>query len=144
MALADDLIEKASKDQMAEVARLLALTTGWHHQRYGDVPQAELLAMFSAETLSEEGKTMVLHGMQNLLSALAEVMGVTESGEDEARHQPSRGLRESFSPSDALEDLLDPKRRKRQTAHTSFAHKMQTDPPARNKKNPYRPILGQT
>ena len=36
--LAAHLIERASKDQLADVARLLALSIGWYHQRYGDVP----------------------------------------------------------------------------------------------------------
>ena len=37
--LADALIERATKDQLADVARLLALNIGYYQQRYGDVPQ---------------------------------------------------------------------------------------------------------
>ena len=35
--LADELIERATKDQLADVARLLALNIGWYQQpfRYG-------------------------------------------------------------------------------------------------------------
>ena len=29
--VADELIDKATKDQLAEVARLLALNIGWYH-----------------------------------------------------------------------------------------------------------------
>jgi hypothetical protein len=36
-AFAHDLIEKAGKHQVAEVARLLALNIGWYRQRHGDV-----------------------------------------------------------------------------------------------------------
>jgi hypothetical protein len=32
--------------------------------------------MVRAETLDEDGKRLLLHGMQNLVSALAEVMGI--------------------------------------------------------------------
>jgi hypothetical protein len=42
--------------------------------------------MLGADTLSEEGKSLVLHGMQNLLSALAEVMGMSSEGGKAARH----------------------------------------------------------
>ena len=73
--LADALIEEATKDQLADVARLLALNIGYYHERYGDVPQEELLKMVRAETLDEDGKRLLLHGMQNLVSVLAEVMG---------------------------------------------------------------------
>jgi hypothetical protein len=44
--LADQLIERATKEQLADVARLLALNIGWYQQRYGDVPQ---------ETLPQDG-----------------------------------------------------------------------------------------
>jgi hypothetical protein len=84
--LADDLIEQASKEQLADVARLLALNIGWYHQRYGDVPQDELLSLVRAETLGEDGKRLLLHGMRNLVSALAEVMGVAEDGAEDVRH----------------------------------------------------------
>jgi hypothetical protein len=78
--LADDLIERATKDQ-------LALNIGYYHQRYGDLPQEELLGMVRADTLDEAARALLLHGMQNLVSsALAEVMGVAEDGEEEARH----------------------------------------------------------
>jgi hypothetical protein len=84
--LAGDLIEQASKEQLADVSRLLALNIGWYHERYGDVPQEELLKLVRVETLGEDGKCLLLHGMQNLVSALAEVMGVAEEGGEEARH----------------------------------------------------------
>ena len=84
--LADVLIEQASKEQLADVARLLALNIGWYHHRYGDVPQETLLRMVRAETLTQETEALLLHGMQNLVSALAEVTGLTNDLEDEARH----------------------------------------------------------
>jgi hypothetical protein len=38
------------------VARLLALNIGWYRQRYGDVPQEDLLGMLRMETLHQDGK----------------------------------------------------------------------------------------
>lgn len=45
-----------------------------------------MFSMVRAETLTEETEALLLHGMQNLVSALGEVMGVGEDGEDEAVH----------------------------------------------------------
>ena len=84
--LADHLIERATKDQLADVARLLALNIGWYQQRYGDVPQEALLKMVRAETLDEETLALLSAGMQNLVSALAEVTGLTDDLQDESRH----------------------------------------------------------
>ena len=62
--LAAQMIAGATKEQVAEVARLLALNTGWYHQRYGDVPQEELLRMVRGETLDENGRRLWLDGNQ--------------------------------------------------------------------------------
>jgi endonuclease YncB( thermonuclease family) len=89
--LADQLIERASKEQLADVARLLALNIGWYQQRCGDLPQETLLKMVKAETLDEETLSLLSVGMQNLVSALLEVTGLTEELQDEPRHQPAAG-----------------------------------------------------
>lgn len=49
--VADQLLEKATKEQVADVARILALNIGYYHEKYGDVPQETLLRMVRAETL---------------------------------------------------------------------------------------------
>ena len=51
--LADELIENATKDQLADLARLLALNIGYYHEKYGDVPQETLLKMVRAEILDD-------------------------------------------------------------------------------------------
>jgi len=84
--LSDQLIERTTKEQLAAVARLLALNIGYYQQRYGDVPQEMLLKMVKAETLDEETLTLLSAGMQNLVSALLEVTGLTEELKDEPRH----------------------------------------------------------
>jgi phosphoserine phosphatase len=84
--LADHLIERATKDQLADVTRLLALNIGYYQQRYGDVPQDVLLRMVRAEALDDDTLALVSAGMQNLVSALAEVTGLTDELQDEPRH----------------------------------------------------------
>ena len=68
--LADQLIDRATKDQLGDVARLLALNIGYYQQRYGDVPQETLLKMVRAETLDEETLVLLSVGMQNLVPSL--------------------------------------------------------------------------
>jgi hypothetical protein len=87
-ALADALIERATKDQLADVARLLALKIGWYQHRYGDVPQDALLKMARGETLDEETLALVSSGMENLVSALAEVTGLRDDLQDASRPAP--------------------------------------------------------
>ena len=84
--LADSLIERTSKEQVADVARLLALNCGYYQTRYGDVPQDVLLRMVRAEHLDSETATLLVAGMQNLISALAEVTGIADDLQDEPRH----------------------------------------------------------
>jgi len=50
------------------------------------VPQEKLLQLVRVETLDDDGKRLLLNGMQNLVSALAEVMEIAEDGGEEARH----------------------------------------------------------
>jgi len=46
--LSDQLIERATKEQLADGARLLALNIGYYQHTYGDVPQETLLKMVTA------------------------------------------------------------------------------------------------
>ena len=84
--LADQLIDRATRDQLADVVRLLALNIGYYQQRYGDVPQETLLKMVRAETLDEDTLALLVAGMQNLVSALLEVTGLTDELADEPHH----------------------------------------------------------
>ena len=74
--LADELIGKVTKEQVGDLARLLALNIGYYHEKYGDVPQELLLGMVRAETLDDESKRLLLHG--GLLYVPVEDMGFHE------------------------------------------------------------------
>ncbi len=76
--LADELIDKTTKQALADVARLLSLIIGWYHEKYGGVPQETLLKMVRVESLNEETQRLLLHGMPSLFPALAEVMGMDD------------------------------------------------------------------
>lgn len=71
---ADRLVEQATKEQLAEASRLLALAVGYYSARFGEVPQEVLLKMLRAETLDDANMAMVIAGMQNLASMLTQVI----------------------------------------------------------------------
>jgi hypothetical protein len=80
--LADMLIAQASKDQIAECARLLALNLAHYQSKYGDLPLDETLAMVDADEPNDEQTVMLANGMENLVG----VLGTVCSGLGEAKH----------------------------------------------------------
>jgi hypothetical protein len=84
--VADQLIDAATKEQLADVARLLALNCGYYMTKYGDVPKEVLLRMVKAEGVDGQTAPVLVSGMQALVAALAEVTGLNEDLEDEPRH----------------------------------------------------------
>ncbi len=80
--LADMLIAQASKDQVAECARFLALNLAHYKMRYGELPLDETLAMADAVEPNDEQAVMLANGMENLVG----VLGAICSGLGEARH----------------------------------------------------------
>jgi hypothetical protein len=83
--VADELIGTLTKEQLADVARLLALNCGYYMTKYGDVPQ-DVLRMVKAERVDGETAPVLVSGTQALVAALAEVTGLNEELEDEPRH----------------------------------------------------------
>jgi hypothetical protein len=80
--LADLLIAQASKEQIAECARLLALNLAHYQSKYGELPLEETLAIIDADEPNVEQVEMLANGMENLVGVLATVC----SGIGEAKH----------------------------------------------------------
>ncbi len=80
--LADMLIAQASKEQVAECARLLALNVAHYQMKYGDLPLEDTLAMIDADEPNDDQAKMLAHGMENLVG----VLGTVCSGLGEAKH----------------------------------------------------------
>lgn len=80
--LADMLIEQASKEQLAECARLLALNLAHHQAKHGEIPLDETLALIDSSDPSDEQLQLLSYGMQNLV----EVLGNVCSGLGEEKH----------------------------------------------------------
>lgn len=80
--LTDLLFEKASKDEIAETARLLAVNLSHYQMKYGELPLDETMAMIDVEKPSPEQTEMLANGMKNLIGLLGNVV----MGLDEPRH----------------------------------------------------------
>lgn len=77
--LADQLIEKSSKEEIAECAKLLALNVAHYQSRFGELPMEEKLAMLSMNYPNEEQLRLVTSGMEILVGVLGNVVaGVGE------------------------------------------------------------------
>jgi len=80
--LADLLIEKVSKEDIAECARLLALNVAHYQLKYGELPLDEELAMIGMSKPNEEQTQLMTEGMEILVGVLGNVV----SGIEQERH----------------------------------------------------------
>lgn len=71
--LADDLIEKSSKDQVAECARLLALNLAHYQSKYGELPLDEVLAAIGMHEPNDAQLQLMADGMEVLVGVLGGV-----------------------------------------------------------------------
>jgi len=72
--LADQLIEKVSKDDLAECARLLAFNIAHYQSKYGALPLDETLAMIGMTKPNEEQTQLMTDGMEILVGVLGNVV----------------------------------------------------------------------
>ena len=80
--LVDLLIDQASKEQLAECARLLALNLAHYQGLYGEVPLSDTLALLDATEPSDEQALLLADGMEILIGVLGSVL----SGLGEEKH----------------------------------------------------------
>lgn len=80
--LADLLIYQASKEQLAECARLLALNLAHYQGLYGEVPLSDTLALLDATEPNDEQALLLRDGMEVLIGVLGSVL----SGLGEEKH----------------------------------------------------------
>jgi hypothetical protein len=80
LAASDAVLESASKEEIAEVAKILALHVGHYRKRYGDVPITELMQLLQAETITDEIAATLAAGFEALVEA------ITAMGSPKAEH----------------------------------------------------------
>lgn len=72
--LADQLIEKVSKDDLAECARLMALNVAHYQSKYGELPLDETLAMISTDKPNDEQLRLLAESMEIFVGVLGNVV----------------------------------------------------------------------
>ena len=72
--LADMLIEKVSKDDLAECAKLLALNIAHYQSKYGELPLDETLAMLGIAQPNDEQIEILSSGMEIFVGVLGNVV----------------------------------------------------------------------
>ena len=69
------LIKRATKDQLAECARLLALSLAHQQINHEEIPVDQTLASLRSFEWSEEHLNLLMEGMLNLIGVLVNVCG---------------------------------------------------------------------
>ena len=68
--LANQLLALATKDQLADVARALAMNLARYRIRFGDPPVDAIVSVLRTSTLNAEATAIVTEGMGTLVDAL--------------------------------------------------------------------------
>lgn len=80
--LADKLIEKVSKEDLAETARLLAFNIAHYQSKYGELPLDETLAMLGMAHPNDEQLKLLNEGLEIMIGVLGNVV----SGINQEKH----------------------------------------------------------
>ena len=80
--VSDQLVEKVSKEDIAECARLLAFNVAHYQQKYGELPLDETLAMIGMDKPNDAQIEMMISGLQTFIGVLGNVV----SGIGQAKH----------------------------------------------------------
>ena len=73
----DALLEQASKEEIADTARVLAFHLGHYRTRYGDIPTTESLDQLSVDRITDEMAVPLASGFEALIQVL-KAMGSPE------------------------------------------------------------------
>jgi hypothetical protein len=85
-SFADRLIDGASKEDVAEAARLLALNVAHYQQKYGALPFEGFADLLRADDINAETADLPSAGKQNLVGALGQVLGLADDGPSDEVH----------------------------------------------------------
>ena len=75
--LSEEMIAKASKDELAETARILAMQAAHMTPKYGEQPMPDLAHLLSASTLDDESIALLRDGAEAFVGVLATVSSGT-------------------------------------------------------------------
>lgn len=84
--LSEEMIAKASKDDLAEVARILAMQAAHLTRKYGMQELPDLAHLLSATTLDDESIALLRDGTEAFVGVLATVSGAMLDEIDSPMH----------------------------------------------------------
>ena len=73
--LSEEMIARASKDDLAEVARLLAMQVAHYARKFGEMPIPDLAQLLSVATVDEDCAILLRDGTETLVGVLGLVTG---------------------------------------------------------------------
>src|SRR5258705_12285851 len=73
LKLTDKMISEASKDALAEAARMLAVQVGHYQRKFGNLPFEEVMELLESQSLDEEQAGWVADGLEVLAVSIASV-----------------------------------------------------------------------
>jgi len=73
--LSEELVEKATKEQLAETARILALQSAHYTRKYGELPLPSLFELLKATQIDHPKIELLRDGTQAFVGVLAVVVG---------------------------------------------------------------------
>jgi len=71
--LSEEMIAKASKDELAETARILAMQAAHMTRKYGEQPMPDYVNLLSAANLDDESIALLRDGAEAFVGVLATV-----------------------------------------------------------------------
>ena len=80
--LSDELVEKATKEQLVEAARILALQGAYYARRYGELPLPSLMDLLQKTSLGAGELALLRDGTEALVGVLAVVVGDLDDAPD--------------------------------------------------------------
>lgn len=72
--LSEELIADASKDNLAEVARMLALQAAQYARKYGELQLPDMVSLLTASSVDEESLGLLRDGTEALVGVLGLVV----------------------------------------------------------------------
>ena len=75
--LSEEMIAKASKEDLAETARILAMQAAHMTRKYGEQQVPDLAHLLSASTFDDESVALLRDGAEAFVAVLATVSGGT-------------------------------------------------------------------
>lgn len=82
--LSEELIADATKEELAETARILAMQAAHYARKYGEAQLPDLAHLLLATTVDDESVSLLRDGAEALVGVLAMVAGVGGADIDES------------------------------------------------------------